>query len=402
MPPSFFLLDGASRKFSSPLGSLSTREDRAWTPPSPSPEKEPSVPLVPKDFQSSEATPLPSSVFRPQDTPSMPRRVSEAPLRPWALEAHALTRRYGQFLAVDRISLAVREGEIFGFLGPNGAGKSTLIQMLCGLLRPDAGEARLYGELVSHGPHVFSRIGICPQRLILWGKMTAFEQLVFLGQMYDRPRPWLEKRALFLLQEMGLQDKTHALAKTLSGGMQRRLNLLMALIHDPSILILDEPEAGLDPQSRVLIRDFIKRWVQHPGKTVILTSHDIDEVEKMADRVGILDRGRLLAIDTPQALKATVGQGDLLTLSLPGVSPDTLERLLFVFRQMIPSVTWDGQGLSFRHPDLASHLAAILELLRRHSLFPSDLRMRPNTLEDVFLTLTGRSLRDEGCLPHRL
>lgn len=323
--------------------------------------------------------------------PTLP--ASEEPSIPLAVEMRDVTRKYGELRALDRLSLKIHEGEIFGILGPNGAGKSTAIQILCGLLRPDAGEIRLYGRLLSSKADATS-IGICPQRLILWGKMTCFEQLVFLGQMYDRPRPWLEERADFLLGALQLREKAHALAKTLSGGMQRRLNLLMALIHDPALLVLDEPEAGLDPQSRVLVREFLRGWIKQPGKTAILTSHDMDEVERLADRVGILDRGRLLVVGTPDALKATIGQGDILKMTFPSASPSRLDQALFVLGQIFPALTWDGETLVLRHPDLVAHLTAILELLRSQALFPSDLQLRPNTLEDVFLALTGRSLRE--------
>ena len=192
------------------------------------------------------------------------------------LRAENLTKRYGDLLAVDRLSLEVRGGEILGFLGPNGAGKTTAIGMMCGLLRPDAGETFIRGRPVRGGdPEALARVGLAPQSVILWPKLTCLEQLEFIGEMYGMPRPDARRRGRELLETVGLAEKTNKLARTLSGGMQRRLNLVLALVHDPEIVILDEPEAGLDPQGRVLVRDYIRSLARERGKTVILTTHNM-------------------------------------------------------------------------------------------------------------------------------
>jgi len=222
------------------------------------------------------------------------------------LETIGLTKRFGSLVAVNDLSLKVEDGEVFGFLGPNGAGKTTAIHMMCGLLKPDAGQTLIHGRPAASGdPDTRARVGVCPQNIVLWGNMTCLEQLEFIGEMYGVARTEARRRGLALLEAMSLTDKRDRLARTLSGGMQRRLNLAMALVHDPAILVLDEPEAGLDPQSRVLVREFIKSLTRK--KTVILTTHNMDEAERLADRVAIIDQGHLLTVDTPEALKRQVG-----------------------------------------------------------------------------------------------
>lgn len=209
-----------------------------------------------------------------------------------ALEVKDLVRKYGNLTAVDHLSLQIKQGEVFGFLGPNGAGKTTSIRMMCGLLKPTSGELFINGQRVppDGSGATRSKVGICPQENILWSKLTCFEQLVFSARMYNVPRSLARSRADRLLEEMGLESKRNKLAGTLSGGLKRRMNVIMAIMHDPEILVFDEPEAGLDPQSRLLVRDFIRESALN--KTVIVTTHNMDEAERIANRVAIIDSGR--------------------------------------------------------------------------------------------------------------
>lgn len=219
------------------------------------------------------------------------------------IKIERLTKRFGELTAVDEISFDINRNEVFGLLGPNGAGKTTLISMICGLL-PASG-----GEIVftdTNGKDKKSMIGYCPQENIYYPKLTCLEQLIFMGQMYGIPSDTAKTRAFELLNLLGLSDKTHVLARKLSGGMKRRLNICLALVHDPEILILDEPEAGLDPQSRILVRDFIKAYSNK--KTVILTTHNMDEADRLSDRIAIIDYGKLLLLDTPDKLKQKVSE----------------------------------------------------------------------------------------------
>ena len=214
-----------------------------------------------------------------------------------------LCRRYGKLLAVDDLSLSIRRGEIFGLLGPNGAGKTTTINMLCGLLEPSAGSIAIAASPRWGDPR--RAIGYCPQDIMVWETLTCMEQLVLMGRMYKLPGPKAKARAAFLLEAMGLEEKRNRLAKTLSGGMRRRLSIILALVHEPELVVLDEPQAGLDPQSRVLVRDFIRSLGR--DRTVILTTHDMEEADRLSDRVAIMDAGKILVVDTPEGLRRAAG-----------------------------------------------------------------------------------------------
>jgi len=309
------------------------------------------------------------------------------------LRIDGLTKRYGSLTAVDGLTLEVRQGEILGFLGPNGAGKTTSINMMCGLLRPDEGTVSLEGRPISAGDaDVRTRVGVCPQDVVLWPTLTCLEQLRFVGEMYGLAEAGASKRGGALLEDLGLAEKKDALAGTLSGGMQRRLNLALALVHDPEIVVLDEPEAGLDPQSRVNVRDYIRSMARK--RTVIVTTHNMDEADRVADRVAVIDRGRLLVLDTPEALKSSVGEGDVVELTLAdGSDAERAKAALSSVVGLGRVVVSDGTvKVSARG---AVHvLPAIMDALADAGLECRDLRLRENTLEDVFIHLTGRRLRE--------
>src|SRR5512138_925766 len=306
------------------------------------------------------------------------------------LQAQSLSKRYGELTAVDDLSLEVYEGEVFGLLGPNGAGKTTSINMICGLLKPDAGQVTVRGEVITNGDaSIRSRVGVCPQNIVLWGQLTCLEQMQFIGEMYGMRGKAARDRGEKLLKELDLVEKKDKLARTLSGGMQRRLNLAMALVHDPEIIVLDEPEAGLDPQSRVLVREYVKSLARQ--KTIILTTHNMDEADRMADRVAIIDQGRLLVVDTPEALKHTVGEGDVLEIDLEGGS---MEEALAALKAAIPQVSTTNHTLVIRARGVVEQLPFILDVLHGAKSHPGEVRLRANTLEDVFISLTGRRLRE--------
>ncbi|HSJ59504.1 MAG TPA: ABC transporter ATP-binding protein [Anaerolineae bacterium] len=323
------------------------------------------------------------------------------------LRTEGLTKRYGTLTAVDGLTLDVHEGEILGFLGPNGAGKTTSINMMCGLLRPDAGRVTIRGLPVTGaagssmpvGGPIRARVGMCPQEIVLWERLACLEQLQFIGQMYGLQGGEARRRGERLLDELGLAEKRKVQARRLSGGMQRRLNLAMALVHDPEIVVLDEPEAGLDPQSRVKVREYIRSLAR--VKTVILTTHNMDEADRVADRVAIIDQGRLLVLDTPQALKQQVGEGDVVEIGLDGPAADGLEAALraahLASGRPVVSEVWLDPGrtmLTVRALNAVGALPAILDTLTACGQRPSELRLRENTLEDVFIQLTGRRLRE--------
>ncbi|MBC8510004.1 MAG: ABC transporter ATP-binding protein [Chloroflexi bacterium] len=331
------------------------------------------------------------------------------------LQAQGLTKKFGSLTAVDELSLDVYQGEVFGLLGPNGAGKTTSISMICGLLEPDAGSVSIHG-LPVHGGQVeaFTRVGVCPQETILWEKLTCLEQLEFIGEMYGVSRKVARQRGEELLALLGLSEKRDKLSATLSGGMKRRLNLALALVHDPEILVLDEPEAGLDPQSRVLVREYIRSLAKK--KTIILTTHNMDEAERLADRVAIIDHGVLLVVDTPEELKRTIGEGDVLELEIKEISP---EQAMAAIEEALPdlslrseqSAAWQSPPpqeadrfvvenaprddmVSLRGINIADKLPTIINAIQRAGGQVGEIHLRANTLEDVFIALTGRRLRE--------
>jgi ABC-2 type transport system ATP-binding protein len=309
-----------------------------------------------------------------------------------ALKTEGLSKRYGSLQAVKNLSLEVYDGEVLGFLGPNGAGKTTAIGMMCGLLRPTAGTVTIHGVLMRGGEaDARARVVVCPQDIVVWKQMSCLEQLQFIGEMYGVEGKLALRRGGQLLEQLGLSEKRHALARTLSGGMQRRLNLALALVHDPTIVVLDEPEAGLDPQSRVAVREFIRSIAG--DKTIILTTHNMDEAERVADRVAIIDHGELLILDTPESLKRSVGEGDVVEIDLDAQNGECARRAL-VGLVADGSVHLADRTLVFRALSAIQILPEAIQALKRVGLRPGEVRLRANTLEDVFIKLTGRGLRE--------
>ena len=319
------------------------------------------------------------------------------------LQTKNLTKRFGDLTAVDSLSLEIYQGEIFGFLGPNGAGKTTAINLICGLLKADAGWVTIQGTRIDQVDEgLRAKVGVCPQEIVLWERLTCIEQLQFIGQMYDVPGWRARERGEALLVELDLVEKRDKQARTLSGGMQRRLNLAMALVHDPDIVILDEPEAGLDPQSRVKVREYIQSLAR--AKTVILTTHNMDEADRVADRVAIIDHGNLLVLDTPQALKGRVGEGDVIEIEVENLDDDKVRQIkshlnqqaeeVYVHARSGPISGITAGSISFRVLNGVRVLPSILDTLKASGLQPTNMSIRENTLEDVFIQLTGRRLRE--------
>jgi ABC-2 type transport system ATP-binding protein len=303
-----------------------------------------------------------------------------------SLKAENLCKSFNSFVAVENLNIEIRKGEIFGLLGPNGAGKTTSIKMITGLLEPDSGKVFINGESTEN---VGSRttVGLCPQELVLWNNLTCLEQLVFIAEMYDVPPVLAKERAKSLLERIGLSDKSKKLVKTLSGGMQRRMNLMMALMHDPEILILDEPEAGLDPQSRVMVRDFISSLAK--TKTVIFTTHNMDEADRLCDRISIMDHGKILVSDSPENLKHRIGVGDKLDILFSGPAPLPTD-----VSELAQEVEIKDSVIHFKSIAIVDRIPAILEALKSKDITITGMNLSENTLEDVFISLTGRKLRE--------
>jgi ABC-2 type transport system ATP-binding protein len=309
------------------------------------------------------------------------------------LSLRGLKKSYGDFVAVKDLSLDIFRGEVFGLLGPNGAGKTTTIKMICGLLRSDAGEILIDNHLLNDHYRECKRImGLCPEDLVIWESLTCVEQLEFMGQQYDISRDAAKKKALELLDILGLIDQRCKLAKELSGGMKRRLNIALALVHDPEILILDEHQAGLDPQSRILVREYIRSLSERI--TVILTTHDMDEVDRLADRVGIIDHGQMLVLDTPEGLKNRIGVGDILEIKITAGQEEKVDKIKRALPKSLGDITCQDDILRLVNIDTLHVLPVILETFQGARVEILDITIRKKTLEDVFIDLTGRKLRE--------
>jgi len=313
-----------------------------------------------------------------------------------AIETRNLSKRYPKgVLAVDGLSLRVRKGEVFGFLGPNGAGKTTSIKMMVGLLKPTSGHVLIEGERIEAASRrVKKSIGVCPQDIVVWTRLTCMENLLVIADMYEVPRNVAVKRAEKLLDDLRLMDKRDDLASSLSGGMKRRLNVAMALIHDPEIVVLDEPTAGLDPQSRLVVTEYIKGLKETRRLTVILTTHEMEIADQLSDRVAIIDHGKLLVLDIPENLKDRVGKGDIMEIALYDEAKNKTVREALGDMEGIQEVNEISGRIVVRALDAASRFPKIFTLLEGKGAKVLDISLRRNSLEDVFITLTGKGLRE--------
>lgn len=305
----------------------------------------------------------------------------------WAIQVEGLTKDYNGFRAVNQISFSVGHGSVFGFLGPNGAGKTTTIKMLCTLLRPSGGEARVAGHSVFRHPMEVRRsIGIIFQEPTLDERLTAYENLKFHGILYGMRGSSLEKRITEVLQLVQLSEKQTQMVKTFSGGMKRRLELARGLMHTPGILFLDEPTLGLDPQTRVHIWDYLKSLRKHGNLTLFLTTHYMDEAEN-CDEIAIIDRGQIVALDSPARLKAQVS-GSVVALKT-GDDARAVDFLRLRY-QLEPKLDSEGVHVEVLEPE-----KWLPGFLRESPVPVESLNVHRPTLEDVFIHLTGKEIREE-------
>jgi ABC-2 type transport system ATP-binding protein len=312
-----------------------------------------------------------------------------------------LARDFKSVRAVDGIDLHVDPGEIYGFLGPNGAGKSTTVLMLTTLLPPTSGTARVAGhDVVREGPKVRAAIGAALQEAALDPLLTGRDHLRLQATLQGIPRPERKQRADRLLERVGLTDAADRKVRGYSGGMKRRLDLALALVHRPSVVFLDEPTTGLDIQSRTALWAEVARLARDEGVTVFLTTQYLEEADVLADRVGIIDHGRIVAEGTPTALKAEIGRPSVHATPLADEDGSRVETVLTQFGDPVTGATRD---IAVRLRDGTAGLADVVRALDREGIVVANLELQQPTLDDVFLAKTGRSLegdRDEGD-PHR-
>ena len=296
--------------------------------------------------------------------------------------------------AVDGIDIVVEPGEVYGFLGPNGAGKSTTVLMLTTLLPPTSGSARVAGyDIVREGRQVRAAIGAALQEAALDPFLTGREHLNLQAALHGLPRQERKKRGDELLERVGLAEAADRRVRGYSGGMKRRLDLALALVHRPRILFLDEPTTGLDPQSRSALWSEVSRLARDEGVTVFLTTQYLEEADVLADRVGIIDRGKIVAEDTPEALKAEIGRPSVEATPIEPNERAAVPRLLVRFGDELPS---QPETVAVRLDRGAGDLADVVRALDRENLRVQNLRLEEPSLNDVFLAKTGRSLEGAG------
>ncbi|MBA2357688.1 MAG: ATP-binding cassette domain-containing protein [Actinobacteria bacterium] len=311
--------------------------------------------------------------------------------REQGIVAEALVREYrGGIRAVDGIDLRVAEGEIYGFLGPNGAGKSTTVHMLTTLLPPSSGTARVGGfDIVREGPRVRAAIGAALQEAALDPLLTGREHLRLQAALHGLSRADRRSRGEALLERVGLTLAADRKVRTYSGGMKRRLDLALALVHAPRLLFLDEPTTGLDPQSRSALWQEVGRLAKEEGVTVFLTTQYLEEADVLADRVGIIDHGRIVAEGTPSGLKAEIGRPSVEAVP---ANPDERHRLTQLLERFGEPAQGSPNGVAVRLETGTESLVEIVRALDAEGLDVSHLQLHAPSLDDVFLAKTGRSL----------
>jgi ABC-2 type transport system ATP-binding protein len=308
------------------------------------------------------------------------------------LECSGLSKSFGDHAVVKGLEFAVGPGETYGLLGPNGAGKTTTISMIAGLLEPDAGEIRLAGEPMNpDATHTKRLVGLVPQDLAIYPDLDATENLEFFGRLQGMKGPELERRVAEVLDIIELTDRAGDRTEHYSGGMKRRLNIGVGLLHRPTLLILDEPTVGVDPQSRNAILDSVERLGEE-GMAVLYTTHYMEEAERLCDRIGIVDQGRLIAEGTQADLVRIVGQRDRLTLTATGSLAATASALGEL--QAVDDAGVAGEEIVLIVDRAHDHLPQILEIAGRTGSMVKSVDIDSADLESVFLKLTGRALRE--------
>jgi ABC-2 type transport system ATP-binding protein len=309
------------------------------------------------------------------------------------IRIESLVKRFGDLAAVNNVTLDVKKGEIFGLLGPNGAGKTTIINMLLSLLIPTSGKISIEGlDILRHREEIKQMIGLMTQETVVEQDLTATQNLDIFARLYHIPDNEIPKRIKEALRESDLTNFANAKAGTFSGGMQRRLSLVKAMIQEPKILILDEPTTGLDVQNRVSMWARIK-GLNSSGTTIIMTTQYLEEADELCDRIAIIDHGKIIAIGTPSELKGLAGSGNVLEIVAQAADVDRVARMLKSKFDIAANVKGDRitASLGGRHRSTFAQIAARLE---REKIYPLSMSTHLPTLDDVFIKFTGAGLRD--------
>ena len=313
------------------------------------------------------------------------------------IEVSNLTKKFGDFTAVDHISFDVKKSEIFGLLGPNGAGKTTTIRMLSTLTRPTEGTATIGGyDIVKNDSKVRELIGLVSEKMIMYDRLTAKENLMFFGKLYNIPKEILEERIDELLELVQLSQWKNSKVGTFSTGMRQRMNVVRALLNMPKVLFLDEPTLGLDPQSTVEVREFVKKINRENETTIILTTHMMNEADILCDRIGIIDHGKISALDTSTNLKNSISGANttILVLEISNLDPDLISTIRAL--SCVETVSQENTSHIKVHAHGDDAFDSVIDSIRAKKGKIVTIQNIQPTLEDVFLHITGRTMRDKA------
>jgi ABC-2 type transport system ATP-binding protein len=309
------------------------------------------------------------------------------------LEVVELKKQYKNKYAVNNVNLYLEKGETVGLLGPNGAGKSTMISMISSLISPTSGDVRVYNESILKAPKKLREIlGVVPQEIALYMELTARENLEFFGRIHRIPKVDLKKRVEEVLEIIGLKDREKDLVKTFSGGMKRRLNIGVALLHEPELIIMDEPTVGIDPQSRNYILETVKRLNSEKNMTVLYTSHYMEEVEYLCDRIYIMDHGEIIAAGSKEEIKCILSAEQTILIKVDLVKGEFIQQL--ENNPSIKNISIQEPNISIIVPKQVNILKDVFKIAEETGTVITSANVETPSLEDVFLHLTGRQLRD--------
>lgn len=314
------------------------------------------------------------------------------------IQAKNISKSFSGRLAVDGVTLDIKPGQILGLLGPNGAGKSTTIKMLTGQIKPSAGRLIIDGKEYTHFPEELrDYLGIMPQNIVIWDSLTVLENIQLTASLYNLTNQAARKRTEFLIDSLKLQPELNTLARNLSGGYKRRLNLAISIVHDPQVIFLDEPTPGIDAQSRLLLMDFVKNLASSGKYSIVLTDHYLDEVERLCDYMVIIDHGKVITEGKLRELKTKHGNGNFLTVDLgfeDKMDIEKADRLAKRLMQVFPQGKITGDIFAALTKDVVGDLKETVELITHEKLPLHNISVKEPSLEDIFLLLTGKEVRE--------
>lgn len=311
------------------------------------------------------------------------------------IKTQNLSKKYGSKTVVDGVNLDLVPGQILALLGPNGAGKSTTIKMLTGRAKPTSGKILIDDtEYTSFPEKLLSSLGIMPQEIVVWDDLTIRENLDYTASLYKLPKNQADAKIQEIISDLKLTPEINTLAKNLSGGYKRRVNLAISVLHSPKVIFLDEPTPGIDAQSRILLTEYIQKLADKKEQAIVLTDHYLDQAEKLADYVVIIDGGKIITEGTVSELKAKHSQGNILQIHLNSQDSQSLNKAKEIFAKHFQNPTLHKQTISILIQDISQNLSKAIDIVKQENMPIFNINVKEPTLEDIFLLLTGKEVRE--------